>query len=128
MITEAQIYQDWGEKKDPEKFDIAVAKWSTIRNLLMRQKQKFADVYYDAVYNAAYCFLAQARKLADKDHAKAIEKAKEGEKVLNSEMFLNRNLNGPLSVKRFQALLDQLQAFQGKAHGAAAPAAAAAQN
>jgi hypothetical protein len=127
MITEAQIYQDWGEKKDPSKFDVAAAKWATIRNLLIRQKQnpKFADAYYDAVYNSAFCCLAQARKLQAKDHEKAVEKAKEGEKILNSEMFLNRNMNGPLTVKRFKALLEQLQAFQGKS---SATTAAAAQN
>ncbi len=126
MITEAQIFQDWGEKKDPTKFDIAAAKWATIRNLLIRQKQnpKFADAYYDAVYNSAFCCLAQADKLQAKDHERAVEKAKEGEKILNSEMFLNKNLNGPLTVKRYKALLDKLQAF----HKPSAPTAAAAQN
>jgi hypothetical protein len=122
MIEEAQILQAWAEK-DPTKYDAAIAKWTDIRRRLQRGKKK-DPAYYDAIYNTAACLLAEARKKMPTDKTVAMNKAKEGEKVLNSEMYLNKTLNGPATVQRFKLLMGQLQALQGKV--ATPPAAGSA--
>jgi hypothetical protein len=112
MVEEAQILQAWAEK-DPSKYDAAIAKWTDIRRRLQHGKKKESE-YYDAIYNTAACLMAEARKKMPTDKPGAMNKAKEGEKVLNSEMYVNKTLNGPATVQRFKLLLAQLQALQGK--------------
>ena len=114
MKVEAQLWQEWG-RKDPARYDTAVAKWTEMRLRLSRQKVKAPD-YYDAIYNASFCLLMQANKLAMNPGKKAdaITKAEDGEKVLKSELIPNPNLNGPATVKRFKDLLSDLTKFVNK--------------
>jgi len=109
MIVEAKLWQEWGQK-DVSKYDTAIQKWTDIRKRLQRQKLSQGGVYYDAVYNAAFCCLMEANKFAlnPGKKADAIHKAEDGEKVLKSELIPNPNLNGPPTVKRFKDLLSDL--------------------
>jgi hypothetical protein len=111
MRVEAQLWQEWAQR-DPSRYDTAIQKWTEIRRRLQRQKTKEAT-YYDAVYNASFCLLMQANKLALDPNKKAvaIQKAKDGEKVLKSELVPNPNLNGPQTVKRFKDLFADLEKF-----------------
>ena len=97
-------------QKDPTKYDTAIRKWTDIRRRLQYQKIAQGGVYYDAVYNAAFCCLLESNKLAlnPGKKADAIRKAEDGVKVLNSELVLFPNLNGPQTVKRFKDLMGDL--------------------
>jgi hypothetical protein len=110
MKVEAQLWQEWAQK-DASRYDTAVQKWTEIRRRLQRQKNKEAATYYDAVYNAAFCLLMQAKKLTldPSKKAQARQKAVDGEKVIESEMVPNPKLDGPQTVRRFKELLADLK-------------------
>ena len=76
----------------------------------MRSQKAKEPTYYDAIYNTAFCLLMQANKFAldPNKKAQAISSAEDGVKVLNSELVLFPNLNGPQNVKRFKDLLADL--------------------
>jgi hypothetical protein len=109
MKVEAQLWQEWG-RKDPSRYETAIQKWLTIRLRLQHQKKLAGTTYYDAIYNAAFCYYLQANKLAldPNKKAQARSKAENGEKTLKSEMILFPKLDGPQTVKRFNDLLTDL--------------------
>ncbi len=110
MKVEAQLFQEWAQS-DPSRYDTAAQKWTDIRLRLRYQKAKEASIYYDAVYNAAFCYFMEANDLAlnPNKHADAIRKCQNAEQVLNSELIPNPKLDGPQSVNRFQDLLSDAQ-------------------
>lgn len=110
MKVEAQLWQEWAET-DPSRYDTAAQKWTEIRQRLRYQKTKEAAIYYDSVYNAAFCYFMEATKLAlnPNKHAVALRKSQDAERVLNSELIPNPRLDNPQSIKRYDDLLSDVR-------------------
>lgn len=110
-LVKARILEEWA-KKDPAKYDAAVAQWAEVRVLLGRLQQK-PDEYYDALYNTASCLFAQWQ--ATKDESKLSL----AEKTLKAALFQNSKLNGPDTVRKYQDLLKKIEAARPKSEKAA---------
>ncbi len=99
-LVRAQILEDWA-KKDPTKFDAAVAQWTEVRTLLGRMANKPPE-YYESIYRTASCLFSQAE--ATKDPSKLLQ----AEQVLKSTMVLHSRLSGPDMVGRYNDLLKRI--------------------
>ncbi len=112
LVEQAQILQAWGDK-DPKNYDQAIAKWTEIRHKLERQQPR-PGAYYEAVFNTAQILLIQAKKMAPANKEAAMERAKLGEKVINSLLIGQPNLDGTSEMKtRFTKLKNQLILMRG---------------
>jgi cellulose synthase operon protein C len=95
-----RIWQARAEKQ-PAHYKEAVAQWTKLRDMLKRSTTTLPE-YYEASSCLAECLLAQATQSADK--AAAAEKAQQAAKILEADLFLNPNLNGPATAAKYKAL------------------------
>jgi tetratricopeptide (TPR) repeat protein len=136
LVERARIYQDWATR-DPSKFDDAIAGWTEIRRRLDKtmarpepknpnERASYRGLqasYYEAIYNAASCLLAQAKRLQTSDKAAAAQKAKLGEQLLTAVLQSHPKLDGTEATqKKFTAIKAQLAAFRSPPMTAASPA------
>jgi hypothetical protein len=120
LMEQGRILQTWAEK-DPKHYSEAVAHWATVRNKLHGLKERPPE-YYEVVYNVAFCLYEEWRFAKDKDKTAALEKAKQGEQLLNFTLFESASLNGPDMVARYKELAKKLAVAQGRKPGPAATA------
>jgi tetratricopeptide (TPR) repeat protein len=106
MMEKGHILQAWAEK-DPKRYGDAIGHWSGLRTTLSRMQRKPPE-YYDVVYNAAACLVAQAKQTQDKS------KALQAEQLIKSSLVLSPNLNGPETVAKYNELLQEAMKFQGR--------------
>jgi tetratricopeptide (TPR) repeat protein len=106
LMEKGLILQAWAQR-DPKRYDECIAHWTNVRVLLGRMKTRPPE-YYDVLYHAASCLLAQAK--ATKDPAKALQ----AEQMMKSTLTLSPKLNGPDTVARYTALAAEAAKFQGR--------------
>jgi tetratricopeptide (TPR) repeat protein len=111
LMEKGRILQSWSEA-DPKHYDEAVAHWTDLRTRLSRMQKKPPE-FYEVVYNAASCLLAQAKKAGDKN------KALQAEQLLKSTMVLSPSLSGPDMVAKYNDLLKTAIEMQGRSAQAA---------
>ncbi|MCX7424229.1 MAG: tetratricopeptide repeat protein [Planctomycetia bacterium] len=99
LLQKGLVLQAWAQS-DPKRYDEALAVWTQLRVAIMPLPQKPPE-YYEIVYNAAYCLVAQAAKSDDK-HQLA-----EARRLLKSALVLNPQLSGPETVAKYNALLEK---------------------
>ena len=105
LMEKGWILQAWSEK-DSANYAKAVLHWEKLRRSLERMKKKLPD-FYTVTYNEALCLYKWAQKDGDK------ENVKKGLQLLKPLLMLDPKLNGPDTVARFRALVDQLESLQG---------------
>jgi tetratricopeptide (TPR) repeat protein len=105
-MVKAYILEDWA-KKDPAKFDAAVAQWTSIRLMLEKIKPRPPE-YFEVIYKCAALLYTQYEKTKDKT------KLSDAEKLLNATMVLNTKLTGPDMIAQYKALLKRIKAAQDK--------------
>jgi tetratricopeptide (TPR) repeat protein len=101
LVTRAEILENWG-RRDPAKYEPAVAQWAEVRVRLGRQAVR-PPAYYQAVYGTAFCLFGQWKATKD---ASFLTQA---EQVLKSTLVLNSKLNGPDMVAKYKDLLKQIE-------------------
>jgi hypothetical protein len=106
LMEKGRILQARAEK-DPKTYGEAIAHWTSLRTTLSRMQRKPSE-YYEVVYNAASCLLAQSKHSQDK------LKALQAEQLIKSSLVLSPNLNGPDMVTRYNELLEEATKLQGR--------------
>ncbi|HWC91338.1 MAG TPA: hypothetical protein VG433_16830, partial [Pirellulales bacterium] len=110
LMERGRILQGWSEK-EPKHFPDAVAQWTELRTKLQRMRPKPTE-YYEVIYNAAFCLVQEARQLKTKDQREL--KASQAEALLKSTRTLSPKLSGPEMVARYDVLLIEAMAIQGR--------------
>jgi tetratricopeptide (TPR) repeat protein len=106
LMEKGRILQAWADK-EPRFYGEAIGHWTSLRTTLSRMQRKPPE-YYEVVYNAASCLLAQSKQGQDKS------KARQAEQLLKSSLVLSPNLNGPDMVARYNELLNEATKLQGR--------------
>jgi hypothetical protein len=103
-IERAQILQSWAES-DPKRYSQAVVQWIELRTALQNVRPRPKE-YYDVVYNAAFCLVAQCEPTGDKSLVR------QAEQLLKSVLVLSPNLTGPETVAKYNALVERCRNLQ----------------
>jgi tetratricopeptide (TPR) repeat protein len=110
-MERGRILQGWSEE-DSKHFRDAVAQWTELRTMLQRMRGKKPPEYYEVIYNAAFCLVQEAKQLKTKDEREL--KASQAEQLLKSTRTYNPNLSGPEMVAKYDVLLIEAMAIQGR--------------
>jgi tetratricopeptide (TPR) repeat protein len=106
LMEKGRVLQGWADI-EPQRFNDAVAHWTTLRTRLAHIGRKPPE-YYEVVYNAANCLFTESLKSNDP------EKALQAEQLLNATLVLSPRLNGPETVARYKELLQKARQLQGR--------------
>lgn len=101
LLKKGEVLQDWAGV-DPKHYEECVAHWTRTRLLLARVRPRPKE-YYQVVYNTAFCLAEQATR------GNNPAKAQQAEQLLKSTLVTDAKLDGPETVKKYQALLTRLQ-------------------
>jgi hypothetical protein len=96
MLEKGRILQTVAEKS-PERWEECVSHWTSVR-LLLGKVQPRPPEYYEAIYNAAYALLQQAKAIGSK------EKATQATQMVKSTLVLSPSLSGPDMVVKYETL------------------------
>ncbi len=131
MLLDAQreaayTYQDWG-RENPATYNLAIAGgrkekdakgqeynvlwgWTRLAALTRRDK-KFQDVFHEASYNQAKCFLLQAQQQKGDEKAASLKKAESAVKLIAQ---LHPDLGGGDWPQKYDKLLKRIQQEAGQ--------------
>ncbi len=99
LMEECRLLEAQAEK-EPAKLDEAINKWVTLRTRASKAKTKPPE-YFDIVYELARCYMKKYQAGKDK------EIAKQAEALLKSTLALSPQLNGPDTVTKYNAMIDE---------------------
>jgi hypothetical protein len=116
LMEKGYILQSLAQQ-DSKRYDECIAHWTNLRVRMGASKARPPE-YYEALYNAAWCLIQQARQ---GDKKKAQEKAQQAEQMLKSTLTLTPKLSGPDLVAKYEALLGQAVTMRGEAPAPAGP-------
>jgi hypothetical protein len=106
LLEKGRILQAWAASQ-PARYDAAVSHWTTLRTTLARLQRKPPE-YYEVVYHAAACLMAQSEHSGDKN------KALQAEQLLKATLVLSPRLSGSDMVAKYDQLLGKALDAQGK--------------
>jgi len=99
-LERGYILQGWAQR-EPEHFAAAISQWTELRLALSRMRNRPPE-YFDVVYRAADCLVAQGKHENDK------EKTHQAEQLLKSTLAVSPDLSGAEMVAKYQELLKKI--------------------
>jgi tetratricopeptide (TPR) repeat protein len=106
-MVRGYVLDDWA-RRNPDKYDAAVAQWTEVRLLLSRLQPKPPE-YFEVVYRVASCLYGQWQQ------TKEATRLQQAEQVLKSTLVLSPKLSGPEQVAQYRDLLKQITTAREKA-------------